>query len=315
MTDFEQHTRAMVRIDGAMVKEFREKQGLTQLYIASVVGVTTETISRWENGRYPTIKGDNGKKLAEALNVELAEILEVETRTEEKTEVSPDTLPSSSPTKPVLSPNIKRHLSVILMVALVVIGLQAARYLSRSSQPVVTVTANRTLPPHIPAGQLFPILVTVESSEPVSFSLLLKENLPPGCEPLKAMPEFTSTGKDSGQVKWVSRLEGNRQIFAYLVKAPMVPEKTVMLFNGRVLAGPMNSSSPDTGGDKRLVISNFHWADQNSDNLIDDEEILSVYDLFSNIEGFDFNRNLIDEIWASGGYTYNNVTDRYEVSP
>ena len=46
-------------------KEIREKKGLTQLYIATAVGVTTDTISRWENRRYPSIKTENGEKLAE----------------------------------------------------------------------------------------------------------------------------------------------------------------------------------------------------------------------------------------------------------
>jgi transcriptional regulator with XRE-family HTH domain len=304
----------MVRIDGAKVKELREKQGLTQLYMATAVGVTTDTISRWENRRYPSIMADNAEKLAEALGVELADILEIQS--EEIAQVAPeDPTPPAPPLKPTLSPGLKRHLSVILLVALVVVVLQAARYFSQSTQPAVTVAASRTLPPHVPAGQQFPVLVLVEASAPVSFSLLLKENLPPGCEPLTAAPEFTSAGKTSGQVKWVSRLEGDSQVFAYLVKAPLVPERTELVFNGRILAGPRSGSSPDTGGDDRLRISNFHWADHNRDNRIDDEEILIVYDLFSDIEGFDFNRDLIDEIWASGGYNWNSEVGRYEVSP
>jgi DNA-binding XRE family transcriptional regulator len=282
--------------------------------MATAVGVTTETISRWENRRYPSIKGDNAEKLAETLGVELADILD--TQPGETAAVAPeDPTPPSPPLKPALPPRLKRHLSVILLVALVVVVLQAARYFSQSSQPAVTVAASRILPPHVPAGQQFPVLVRVESSESVSFSLLLKENLPPGCEPIAAAPEFTSAGKTSGQVKWVSRLEGDKQLFAYLVKAPLVPERTELVFNGRILAGPMSGPSPGIVGDDRLRISNFHWADHNRDNLIDDEEILIVYDLFSDIEGFDFNRDLVDEIWAAGGYDWNSKTGRYEVSP
>ena len=67
---------SMVRIDGAKIKQLREQQGLTQLYLATAVEVTTDTISRWENRRYPSIKRDNGLKLAEALNVQLEELLE-----------------------------------------------------------------------------------------------------------------------------------------------------------------------------------------------------------------------------------------------
>ncbi len=67
---------SMVKIDGAKIKQLREQQGLTQLYLATAVEVTTDTISRWENRRYPSIKRDNGLKLAEALNVPLEDILE-----------------------------------------------------------------------------------------------------------------------------------------------------------------------------------------------------------------------------------------------
>ena len=77
----------------------------------------------------------------------------------------------------------------------------------------------------------------------------------------------------------------------------------------------MTGSTPDIVGDNRLRIGNFHWADHNRDNRIDDEEILSVYDLFSDVGDFAFNRNLIDEIWAAGGYSWNNKVGQYEVTP
>ncbi|MEN8136487.1 MAG: helix-turn-helix transcriptional regulator [Thermodesulfobacteriota bacterium] len=316
MNEIEQQIRPMVLIDGAKVKDLREKQGLTQLYMATAVGVTTETISRWENRRYPSIKGDNAEKLAEALGVAVDDILDTQSGETASAAPPEDPGPSPLPVKPMLPPKLKRHLSVIVLVALVVVALQVARYFSQSSHPAATVGASRILPPHVPGGQQFPILIRVASSEPVSFSLLLKENLPPGCEPIMAVPEFTtSAGKTSGQLKWVSRLEGDSQVFAYLLKAPLLSESTMLVFNGRILAGSMKGSSPATGGDERLRIANYHWADHNRDNRIDDEEILMVYDLFGDIEGFDFNRDLVDEIWASAGYHWNSKAGRYEVLP
>ena len=68
----------MVKIDGSKVRSLRESKGLTQLYISTVVGVTTDTISRWENKRYPSIKEENALKLADALEVSLEQILEKE---------------------------------------------------------------------------------------------------------------------------------------------------------------------------------------------------------------------------------------------
>lgn len=312
MNEIEQQIKPMVMIDGAKVKKLREQQGLTQLYMATAVGVTTETISRWENRRYPSVKGDNADKLAETLGVTVADILETQS-TETASVVPEDSLSFSPPVKPLLPSKLKRHLSVIFMVVLVLVIIQVAKYFSQSTQPVVTVSASRILPPHVPGGQQFPVMIRVESSEPVSFSLLLKENLPPGCEPMMSVPAFTSVGKSSGQVKWVSRLEGDKQVFVYMVKAPLVPEQTTLVFNGRILAGTMSNSSPGTGGDDRLRIANFHWADHNQDNRIDDEEILIVYDLFGDIEGFIFNRDLIDEIWASSGYLWSDKVGKYEV--
>ncbi len=49
------------------------------------------------------------------------------------------------------------------------------------------------------------------------------------------------------------------------------------------------------------------------DNRIDDEEVLAVYDLYSEIQGLAIDRDLIDEIWASGGYRWDAKGGRYEV--
>ena len=68
----------MIRIDGSKIRQIREQKGLTQLYVATAVDVTTDTVSRWENKRYPSIKKENGQKLAEALEVELEAILETD---------------------------------------------------------------------------------------------------------------------------------------------------------------------------------------------------------------------------------------------
>ena len=69
-------SQVMIKIDGARIRAIREAKGLTQLYVATAVEVTTDTVSRWENRRYPTIKKENGLKLAQALEVELEDILD-----------------------------------------------------------------------------------------------------------------------------------------------------------------------------------------------------------------------------------------------
>src|SRR5512133_587005 len=62
-------------LDGAAIRRIREEKRLTQLYVAKVVGVTTDTISRWENNRYPTVRRENLYKLGEALDVPYAQLI------------------------------------------------------------------------------------------------------------------------------------------------------------------------------------------------------------------------------------------------
>jgi transcriptional regulator with XRE-family HTH domain len=310
MNGNDQNNNPMIRIDGTRAKEIREKKGLTQLYVATAVEVTTETISRWENRRYPSVKAENAEKLAEALEVDLADIIESQAPTSD----SPEADQPAAPTMPKLPSPLRRHLSAIILVIMIVVALQAVRYISQQKAPDVTVTAMRTMPAHVPAGQQFPVLLTVEVSKEVSFSLLVREALPPGCLVISTVPDHTSLDKNSGMLKWVSRLEGKSRTFAYLLRSPEVPDNInlELLFKGKVLAGQL-SLSPEITGDQRLRISNFHWADQNSDNRIDDEEVLAVYDLYSEIQGLAIDRDLIDEIWASGGYRWDGKGGRYEV--
>lgn len=61
-------------IDGGKIKAIRESKKLTQLYIATCLGVTVDTVSRWKNGRSPNIKLENAEKLAEVLEIPLTEI-------------------------------------------------------------------------------------------------------------------------------------------------------------------------------------------------------------------------------------------------
>ncbi len=70
------NTNNSVDINGNKIRLLREQKELTQLYLATVVGVTTDTISRWENRRYPSIKPENARKLAEALGYSIEELLD-----------------------------------------------------------------------------------------------------------------------------------------------------------------------------------------------------------------------------------------------
>lgn len=61
-------------VTGAVIKELREKNNVTQLQLADKLGVSDKTISKWETGKgYPDIT--LLEPLADALSVSVAELL------------------------------------------------------------------------------------------------------------------------------------------------------------------------------------------------------------------------------------------------
>lgn len=55
---------------GTRLKEIRESKGLTAKYVASVLGVSPSTISKYESNER-SVKADMLPKLAEALNTDI----------------------------------------------------------------------------------------------------------------------------------------------------------------------------------------------------------------------------------------------------
>ena len=61
-------------VTGAVIKELREKNNVTQLQLADKLGVSDKTISKWETGKgYPDITLLD--PIANALSVSLAELI------------------------------------------------------------------------------------------------------------------------------------------------------------------------------------------------------------------------------------------------
>ena len=61
-------------ITGKMIKELREKQNLTQIELADIIGVSDKTISKWETGKgLPDISLI--ESLAKALKVSIIELM------------------------------------------------------------------------------------------------------------------------------------------------------------------------------------------------------------------------------------------------
>lgn len=315
----------IVKIDGLRVRRLREEKGLTQLYVSTVVGVTTDTISRWENRRYPTIKKENALKLAEALEAGLEEILEQETLPshdqvpEQPLETPPPPSPPDSdkavpPAAPRKSP--KNMLWFALAGSLVLIFLAVLFSWWRLSEVPVDISVSRSLPRHVPPGQPFPVVITITINSDKPYPLIVKESLPPECRPVKGLPEFTAINAEDGQLKWISTLAENPTVFSYIVTSRRNAEiGRQLVFDGQVTMRQGDTRGIATGGDTGLSLEPYHWADSNKDGRIDDEEILTVSERYGAIESLDFDMELIEDIWSAKGYNWDGKTGRYIITP
>lgn len=310
----------MVKINGTAIRRLREQKGLTQLYVATVVQVTTDTISRWENRRYPSIKKENAEKLAEALEVGLVALLEQEELPRPETMLaqepeqvsSPEAPAPPAPTPAVPPHRLKLWLAALILAALTLTGL--LRFFAASGQPP-TLAASRSLPAHVPPGQVFPVLLRISTQPPSSLSLIVRDNYPTSCRLTQAAPATgAGTVNPAGQIKWVSHLEGKERLFAYLLTSPSTATLgTTLDFRGQVVAGSRGETTTAIAGDSQLTVSPHHWADRNGDNRIDDEEILAVYDQFGEVKEFAALRDEVDKLWTGGGYRWEASSHQYLV--
>jgi transcriptional regulator with XRE-family HTH domain len=298
---------SMAKIDGEAIRRLREAKGLTQLYVATSVGVTTDTISRWENRRYPTIKKENALKLAEALEVELAAILEKETPEEPtQEETSEPELPAAGAAR--------RSWPLFAALALILIAAGLGGWLFYGNGERPRAEAVRILPLHVPPGQTFPVVIRIVGGKGEASPLILKEELPAGVTPLKGKPAFTGINRSDKLLKWIGKTGDKPVYFAYLARtSPSSATGEVLSFRGQVTLRRGRGATVDILGARSLEIAPYHWADANKDGRIDDEEILTVYENFGDFEGIGFDRELIDSIWAADGYRWDPATGRYEI--
>ncbi len=303
----------MEKIDGARIRRLREEKGLTQLYMATAVGVTADTISRWENRRYPSIKKENALKLAEALEVPLLEILEQQVPEDFPT---PDQQDESSPPVQVMVTKDRKWLSYGVLTLLVVFLLAFLFWQSSTQEQPILISARRLLPDHIPGGQKFPVMISVTfPTEMKPFSFMLKEKLPDGCTAVAADPPFSSYDRKNGIIKWINKTDDGIDRFSYQVQvSPKLKNGGLFTFQGSITPGKVKGAKNETAGPNNISINPYHWADVNLDTMIDDEEILAVYDTYSIIEDL-VDMNLVEEIWSGQGYRFDQNSLKYVVIP
>lgn len=302
---------SMVKVDGAKIKRLREEQGLTQLYLATAVQVTTDTISRWENRRYPSIKKENGLKLAEALNVRLEDLLEEE-EAADNGERTPEDLSSALPVKPEAKTTFQK-LRPFLLPALILLGaaIPFIWYSLHSPAPVV-FSAERILPGHCVAGQPFPVIIKVSGAPGKSSALIIRENIPPNATILKISPEASAGGPKDETIKWLRNINGT-ETFAYVISVTGKEDEGVSFIGTAAVSSDSDESPPPIAGDTTIAIGQHHWADADKDNIISDGEILAVYDRYREIKGIDLDIDLIEEIWLGSGYKWNATTATFEI--
>jgi len=293
--------QAIVAIDGAAIRRIREAKKLTQLYVSSVVGVTTDTISRWENNRYPTIKRDNAEKVAAALEVPLEEILQPEPSADEQ------------PSEPALPTRTRRTIGMVL--ALVVVGLAAlAGYLVWHGSGG-TIIATRTIPPFGAPGQIIPVKITVSRSDGKRGGIIVKERLPAGWQFVSANPPLTGEATRR-ELKWLVPGGSGPLTIRYTLLVPRESPLQIQVELGGEVVGMTRGASrtKPTGGNGTVTVAGIHWADTNGDGRIDDTEIMPAYDLTEEMKGLGLDWKTIEGIWNAGGYTWNGGSKVFEVA-
>ncbi|MCG6929428.1 MAG: helix-turn-helix domain-containing protein [Desulfofustis sp.] len=313
-------SQVMIKIDGARIKAIREAKGLTQLYVATAVEVTTDTVSRWENRRYPTIKKENGLKLAQALEVELEDILDA-TVPEEPADgaqgAGPEPRPGTDEPEPggsawaagqapsTVLPEKARwsrrlgHLSFIIVALALIAAIVYAFSIMRKSPETLHIGATRVVPAHFIAGLPLPVFILVDKTGDGPLSIIMKENLPPGCRLQSAAPPLS--GHSGSEIKWLTKIAQPATFFYTVVTEPAF--SGTLSFSGTVKNGGSEDDAAIGGGMK--TVSGFqHWADSDGDNRISDAEILAVYDLLPEQAGQIVDLDQLEEMWLGDGYVW-----------
>jgi transcriptional regulator with XRE-family HTH domain len=304
----------MVKIDGARVRRLREQKGLTQLYVATAVQVTTDTISRWENKRYPSIKKENCVKLAEALEVPLEDILEqqenheTESGNEEPQQETGEAIGKQSVKNPILL------VSGILLI-LAALGLAAWYFFLQPEEQVIT--ARRILPKHCQPGQPFPVIIEVTASPAHPVTLILREILPAKAELNKTAPSLSAPaekGKQSDkELKWLEKINGPTR-FIYTATLQGAPGEAFH-FSGDIAVSQDSEKARAVVGNDTISTGIHHWADANADGILSDKEMLVVHDQYSGSEKLGIDIARIEKIWQGSGYRWNEKKSTYEILP
>ncbi|MDR2551353.1 MAG: helix-turn-helix domain-containing protein [Desulfobulbus sp.] len=300
-------------VDGKKLRRVREQRKVTQLFLATAVSVSTETISRWENNRVPTIKRENALKLAEVLEVGLEEL--VRTNEPERGEISDNEAEKKG--GPLRRAATVRHLALWMGGILLGLGCVLLFFLIRpvGGKPAAgEIRAMRQLPHNTLPGRPFPVVIKIEAPAGIG-AFMLRETPPPGCTVVRVTPPIVDgEGTASSPLKWVLPGEQSRPLVVrYLVIPGAESTGQRLPFAGTLVTSRRGALEPVVEGVAMVAVSAYHWADENCDHRIDDYEILSVIERFpdGNLHGIDLDE--IRAIWAGQGYRWHDESGQLEI--
>jgi len=287
---------ATVNIDGDAIRRIREANKLTQLYVAKVVGVTTDTISRWENNRYPSIKRENALRLAEALETEVDKILQ------QPDEVAPEQASLETTRSPWLLPLL------LACVLVVVVGI----FLLGREPNQHRILGARVLPIFAAPGAVIPVWIDVDPGMSRK-GYIIREKFPAGWKLIEANPPPSSLDNVDGIARWIIKPGEERLKVAYLVQVENKETLgTVREFFGEIVAkNELQSEPAQIGGFVNITVAPYVWADVNGDLIIDDSEMLQASDALDEMQGVHIDWNSLEKIWDEGGYRWNRKRKRF----
>lgn len=275
-----------VKLDGDAIRRIREEKKLTQLYIAKVVGVTTDTVSRWENNRYPSVRRENAQQLAEALEVPVEEVLRG----------------NDEPVEEGLSRSGWRRwwwVGPVAAAALVALVLIWPSTPLRSS-----VTGQRLLPVFAAPRTVIPVRLHLTAEAGVD-GLVVRENFPAGWQLVEGAPPPSSLDNINGTARWiVQNVEPTMQI-SYLLRVGTKPASGLVAFHGEIVASEQGRNRTlAIGGAGQVEVAPFHWADTNGDLVIDDSEALDASVASIEMKQTHLDWDIVERIWDAGGYRF-----------
>jgi hypothetical protein len=212
---------------------------------------------------------------------------------------------------------ISPWLFIVIGVMLAGSGLFLKLFMPEPKIEPDDIELTRLLPGHAPAGTVIPVILEIDSFAPEDISMIITETIPRGGVPVASMPPFKKFQQKAHSLKWIYRTNDDDGVLAYLVRIPKRDGRDGRLrFSGRVRVKlGLNSLEKEIGGGRYIEISACHWADDNCDGIIDDEEILAVYDRYGEIKIFDQLLKEAEDIWTEGGYEIDERTGRARPAP